>query len=140
MSLTPEQGEGKRERGGGEGEKGKDGGEASPSLLPLLKCYRRLCPFHRRGILSLFPPLPPFRSSPYPNSGEPEGYRQRAKHSGFMHICTHTQTQTHTHTLRLAVHPGAPAPLVFFHPRFPSLSLPLPSHFLMSCLHLRDHL
>lgn len=44
MSLTTEQGEGKRERGGGGGEKGKDGGEASPSLL--LKCYRRLCPFH----------------------------------------------------------------------------------------------
>lgn len=31
-----------------------------------------------------------FRSSPHPTSGEPEGYRQRAKHSGFMHICTYT--------------------------------------------------
>lgn len=120
MFLTPEQGEGKTERGGGGGEEGKDGGEASPSLL--LKCYRRLCPFHWRGILSLSPLL--FCFSSHLNSGKPEGYRQRAKHSGFMHICTHSHKRTHTH--RLAAHPGAPTPLVFFHPPSPSLSFPVP--------------
>lgn len=36
----------------------------------------------------------------------------------------HTLAQTHTH--RLAAHPGAPTPLVFFHPPSPSLSFPVP--------------
>lgn len=132
MFLTPEQGEGKTERGGGGGEEGKDGGEASPSLL--LKCYRRLCPFHWRGILSLSPLL--FCFSSHLNSGKPEGYRQRAKHSGFMHICTHSHKHKHTHTQACCSSRGSHTSRLLS-PSFSFTFLSCPT--LMSCLHLHDH-
>lgn len=40
--------------------------------------------------------------SPHPTSGEPEGYRQRAKHSGSVRTCTQTHTKHNTTQHRLA--------------------------------------
>lgn len=66
--------------------------------------------------------------SPHPTSGEPEGYRQRAKHSGSVRTCTQTHTKHNTtqhNTGWLAARQGAPAPLLFCHPPSPS---PPPPH------------
>jgi len=124
VPLTPEQGEGKGDRGGGEGETGGDGGEASP----LLKCYRCSCSsaeeaFHHSSS-PLFAPLLIRLAGSLRDTD-----RERNTVGLCTHAHTHTHTHTHTRTHWLAALLRATALLVFRRP--PPPPPPPPS---LSCL------